>query len=671
MKKSNFRQKILGYALPALPLIGLSSLFWGQSRPGLASDEASTEKAARAAAASLLNQPPDNVQVYAGSFINLKRTGAKLTRFKVRTKDGTGASTEVAIDEAGHVVDHKKLIAAEAAEEQRYFGKKTESLKYRVDHAAADEQVPVSLWLRVDESQLPTKPSIDGNTARLNRQRTTRTETKAAVKALLASRGQQVAAVHRAARSAYLPKIAKLDPAAKESPGAPMVYARLTRAQIEAASADEEVLAIDLADVETKETLGIASDTQNWVPEVHNNLGLRGGLVRVAQLESNGQVAAHPNLDFVNQINSSACIGAGGSAGHATAVAGVLLSSNAADPGVVPDAFLEAGGGCASTTTVLETDANTARTNGATVFNASYRASLSSQTKPGNHDRYYDSLFTNNWVSTVVAAGNEGSPCTTTGWTDGKITTPALGFNTLTVGNFNDNNSVTWVGDTMDSCSSWVNPASTNSDREKPEVSASGENIRTTNTSGGFSNKSGTSFAAPTVAGQAALMQDAEPTLMSWPEVIKAAIMATAHHNIEGASRLSDKDGAGAIDVNAAVRVVDTGTNGNWIGSPYMNCNSTWPWTTTISLVAGRRTRVAIAWHQSTNFSSYADRPGADLDLWVNFPGGGSTGSTSWDNTFEIVDFTPATTGTYQVEVKKHSCDDSPKWIGFVWYQLP
>ena len=166
-------------------------------------------------------------------------------------------------------------------------------------------------------------------------------------------------------------------------------------------------------------------------------------------------------------------------------------------------------------------------------------------------------------------------------------------------------------------CSSWVNPTSTgNNDREKPELSALGTNINTTRPSNGFVNWTGTSFAAPTVAGAAALMQDAEPAMLSWPEVVKAGLMATARHNIEGDPRLSDVDGAGGLDVDAAVQAL-RGVNGNWRGDP-LSCSSTW--TLNMSLVAGRRTRVAIVWHQDPNYSSYADKPNADIDLQVNYP---------------------------------------------------
>jgi hypothetical protein len=47
------------------------------------------------------------------------------------------------------------------------------------------------------------------------------------------------------------------------------------------------------------------------------------------------------------------------------------------------------------------------------------------------------------------------------------------------------------------------------------------------------------------------------------------------------------------------------------------------------------------------------------------------TASSSWDNTYEIVDFTAPTTGVYKLRVHKFRCDMSPRYLGYAWYQLP
>ncbi len=87
-------------------------------------------------------------------------------------------------------------------------------------------------------------------------------------------------------------------------------------------------------------------------------------------------------------------------------------------------------------------------------------------------------------------------------------------------------------------------------------------------------------------------------------------------------------------------------------------------------LYAGTRTRVAIAWDTDPTYWDYPLRPSADLDLEVVSPSGSVVaGSYSWDNTYEIVEFTPSVTGTYKLRVRKYRCDLSPRWLGWAWRQ--
>jgi hypothetical protein len=45
------------------------------------------------------------------------------------------------------------------------------------------------------------------------------------------------------------------------------------------------------------------------------------------------------------------------------------------------------------------------------------------------------------------------------------------------------------------------------------------------------------------------------------------------------------------------------------------------------------------------------------------------TGSSSWDNTYEIVKFTPSTSGTFTINVIKYRCDMSPQWLAFAYFR--
>jgi hypothetical protein len=68
---------------------------------------------------------------------------------------------------------------------------------------------------------------------------------------------------------------------------------------------------------------------------------------------------------------------------------------------------------------------------------------------------------------------------------------------------------------------------------EKPEVVAVGQDRRSTSDTGiPAAGVNGTSFSAPTLAGQVTQMLARRPLQTSWPETNKAAVLASAYHDI-------------------------------------------------------------------------------------------------------------------------------------------
>jgi hypothetical protein len=264
-------------------------------------------------------------------------------------------------------------------------------------------------------------------------------------------------------------------------------------------------------------------------------------------------------------------------------------------------------------------------------------------------DRHADGLVHNRWRLFVKSAGNRGTG-------DGRVTSPGNGYNVLAVGNVDLRGTPALADDIMRATSSFVDPTSTNGDREKPELSAPGTNIQML--SNGFpwpgQTDSGTSFAAPMAAGTAARLVQRKPFLGIWPEQLRAILMAGAVNNIEGATRLSDVDGAGMMAVNTAARILDD----NRHGGRHVDCN-TFGRSQVVSstaLGANQRLRAAISWTADPSAVDHANRPSADLDLEVRGPGGSSFFSASFDNTTEIVDFPAPTAGTYEVRVINFRC---------------
>lgn len=442
----------------------------------------------------------------------------------------------------------------------------------------------------------------------------------------------------------------------------PVAYATVTRDLLATLQASEDVADIDLDDDNTGASLSVATQVINAVPGVHDQLGFVAQNEMIGQVEfgtSNYQIAAHSCLDQITQPPGSVPTLVNP---HATAVAGVMVCYS---DGIAHGANVKLGIG--STQSSYETAASSVRTWGARALNMSYW--LGSGLTVNTHDKFYDDMFTTYFVTAVVAAGNNGN-CTT--GAAGDVAHPALAYNVITVGNEDDKNTVGRSDDTMFCDSSSIDPISANSDREKPEVAAPGTSIDLPNTSGGFSPQTGTSFAAPMVTGTAALMMGANNQMRTWPEVVKAAIMVTATTNIEGDQRLSDLDGAGGINARRAVDVVRANgpSNSDWQGVS-ASCSSL-PLNFTMNLTAGKRARVAIVWHQDSSYADYTLRASADLDLAMYDPSNAwVVDSSSFDNTYEIVDFVPSTTGQYRAYVDSPRCTKSPKYIGLAWYQVP
>ncbi len=332
----------------------------------------------------------------------------------------------------------------------------------------------------------------------------------------------------------------------------------------------------------------------------------------------------------------------------------------------------------------MESGLNWAVDQGAQVINCSFSTTSTLHIQP--EDRIWDYVVRYRYPTIVVAAGNEDN---TGNW---NVRSPAKGYNILTVGGFDDNNTPTWSDDEMwwdESChvDPYVDGQGTSGDREKPDVAAVGVHLMSADISlgdNGFSAPNGTSLAAPQVAGLAALIMDRVPTFASWPwwpEAIRAIIMASAMHNIEGDSRLSDWDGAGGIDVSLADSIA---VNGQWatrnisypIDYEWDDNYGDFVWlaeTFPVSASAGVTVRAAIAWdsNPSSDFQTDGtDSLDTELDLLVFDPDGNEFAwSISYDNSFELVEFTATQTGQYTLKVFRNPVFSSEdfNFLGIAW----
>ena len=162
------------------------------------------------------------------------------------------------------------------------------------------------------------------------------------------------------------------------------------------------------------------------------------------------------------------------------------------------------------------------------------------------------SLAVNNVVAAgivaVVSAGNSG-PATCT------IASPGAAEEAITVAAMAD------VGETGFNLAYFSSRGPTYDGRTKPDIAAPGRYIMAAlrGSANGYTSMSGTSMSSPFVAGVAALMLDADPTLT--PSQVKSTLMNTA---VDWGPAGKDTDyGAGRLDAYEAIRTAAGGSGTN------------------------------------------------------------------------------------------------------------
>lgn len=565
----------------------------------------------------------------------LSATGRVIREMKVENlRDGTIAG--IAVDERGQEVDTVALQREEEAARASIERRADAPLAALLEEAASDDLIEVTIWLNAPAADLPERPGQDSRPTRRDRDRL-REEVRS-------RRAAQVRAVAEPVHE----RLARLGFAAEADEHAPILRATLPASVVEEFRSWEEIdrmyLPVQVENAMYSERLAIYA---HWV----HSRGFAGGLEPVAVVEVGGQIdTANPFLSGITQDTTFSCLHP-----HAAAVSGMIRSTDGVETGIAPGANLWIGGSCGGHSAELEDRSNAAAAWGARAFNLSFGGYESGNLS--SLDRFYDNLVFNQWRTVVPAAGNAGNT--------GYVATPGTAYNVITVGSFDE------ATGAISSFSSGVDPVSAHADREKPEVAAPGENVVSTiNGIPWLGNTgSGTSYAAPMVTGTAALMMDRLSSLEFWPEAVRAIIMASATHNIEGATRLSELDGAGGIYSDHADDIV-SGLRGSWRGLGYTCASGATTQAATAYFNAGVNTRVVLSWNTDPSYASYTSLPSADLDLVVKDPNGAIVASSaSWDNTYEIVEFIAPVAGNYSIEVSKYRCDLSPRYAAVAWFQ--
>ena len=666
--------------------------------PGIGRAEHS-QRALLTALAAEIDVHVCDLELTASSRLDLPLTGVTLYRVKAVNLI-TGEIHASAVDETGSPADVDAALARERAVHKMRFRNLDPELLTRLESMNPEEEMTVGVWMRTDPATSWTlnRPALSAAGTPLTLSQSVaaaeakpglgsegepfekvRGETPPALAERLAeihARNEELRTEHEVVRALNRieleQRIAELQAPLLEqlalnghepvyvSPHAPLVYVRLTKAQIldlaERTDIDRIYPPYIYADL-----MDVARVTQkaDWVDDV---FGFDGTGEDVAILEDSRVEFANPYLI----AGSTRVPGDPNVDDHATACAGIVANQHATYQGISTGAYL------LSANATTYSDANLSAAMDWASGGIPVEVEIINNSWGGNegtttlnvHDRHLDWIVRNSWETVTVSAGNEAGPC---GSGNARVTSPARAFNVISVGNYDDGGTTTWDDDAMDICSSYVDPSSTHGDREKPELAASGSFITsTTALSPWIANVgSGTSYSAPMVAGSSALLMQRQTALELLPESTKAVLMATALHNIEGNSRLSELDGAGGVDMRAAFSLVDRG----WVGGSTVT-TANFPFLYYANLYAGETARAAIVWHSNPAGDYSTDPLDADLDLAVKDPAGGTVAySTSWDNSYEIVEFVPATTGVYEFSISNIRFDGASEYLGYTFWQ--
>jgi hypothetical protein len=285
----------------------------------------------------------------------------------------------------------------------------------------------------------------------------------------------------------------------------------------------------------------------------------------------------------------------------------------------------------------------------------------------------------------TLAAGNGGND-----------PNPALQFthnrsyNGLVVGASNDGGTPARGNDTIAAFSSWRNHGTPSGDRELPEVVAPGQNVTVTGDA-----SSGTSLAAPVVAGTIACMIERNTNLAGWPEAIKAIVMATSDCNVSGVllnltDSTDDRDGMGEVNAARAVTLsnpanyrspgASAATGGHAYG--YMNFTSNFTGnvfqsTWNVRTDGGGRLHLVFTWDATTSCTDpnvpstcTGGGPDADLNLYLYRASDNAlvATSTSFDNNYEVFAGRMLTPNTnYRLEIRKASTRTAGTHYALAW----
>ncbi len=579
--------------------------------------------------------------------VHLPYSNMNITLLKVRDAR-TGEEQRVVLDQNLQPVNYEELMAIEEGIRKEIYGTMHPDLHRRIIQGSLDAQVDVMIKMRADE-EFVDKSAVD---------RGTMTEVQLRARSVESTRDLEERVKQAmndvAQRNGMAPVVAA------EVDG-PFIIASVRAQEALALSRDQDIVFVGpVNEVRLNDYPGIPGSDYPDIPEslpttrtnfVHSNFS-KGSGVKIAVLES-GQATTSQTCFPVTARHSSSS----GGGSHMTKSLGIISSRY--DDGDCDGSWV----GYAPEASILMANSNSytssynwAKNRGANVVTMSWHYP-SEETSGSLHsrDEYFDYWTSRYPFPTVfTSAGNEAG--------DGAYAS-GKGYNFFGVGNVLNDGDGNRCNDRISNSSSWKDPVSSWNDREIPEIAAPGSRHDLLGTDFG-----GTSCATPVAASIATCLIGANLSLRTWPEGVRAILQATANfQQADGStfgSGIDGKDGTGMLDSWYAAHTGLTRANntssyfrghdyGYISSASFTNgvMNEVWKVKTETT---NSKIRVAFTWNsKTTSSSSVLD---ADLDLRVYAPNGSLVAkSSSFDNNYEFVEFTPPMAGSYLIKVRSYS----------------
>jgi len=560
------------------------------------------------------------------------------------THRSEGKRWEGAFDKAGNQVDFNQIRAGVLKARLERYGKVEPRLHRRISSGTSGP-LSVAVYLR---EKAPAK-------AKSERQETRRRPA--------AEEEARKANQERTSRFMQTYKLAELGKNVRMDQAAPVVYAELDPESIRRLAELQEVSMIFLYEPKGIDDLGNSIGIAQ--SDNAHALGYNGSNVKVAVYEQGPDDTSNLTITARYQNNPA-------TSQHSRHTHGIIKNNERNAPhGHAPDCRLHSAND-------YDLDAiRWAADEGCTVISQSFHRDEEQTSADLSFDDIYKDRLALHWpYPTICEAAGNGAD---TEFVNHK------GFNRLAVANHNDT-ATGMAGDTV-----FRNPHSDHGDRELPEISANGTSV----TAVGLT-LSGTSMAAPAVAGSTACVQEVNSVLKSWPEGCRAIQLAAAKLNPDGGTWWSDVvtgddgvDGTGAVNTLQAARIAEQRKGRNNRAAPKgfdvgtlrssdigRNGETTFSYNISVprTIFSTHYVKVALAWDSEVvdlNLFGItfpiASVLTLDLDLKIYDSAGKLVGySGSWDNSYEIAEFRATPGETYTIKIRRWS-GTNDVWYGIAW----